>query len=252
MSGQTAYEDDWNDDGCSDGEPVKQKKTPLGLAKAKTHMLFHWIQFFGVLEAIAVSAFVMLWVLTFPAHELTNWISLAQALHFISLIIVVVLSFMIKAKASWKSPWAWALFITAILNFIGGIIAIFMKLWLPNPSTYQPGPGSDIRIVGNPTKVEWTSFVVTCIAFVVAILQLAFSALFLFTGIKKQITLMKKQKANQPSENVPVTTSNAPFYPSSSHNMNKQYWGSKGSYSSINALDNASFQNEPSSFNMRM
>lgn len=247
MSGQ--YDGDCNDEGCSEGEPTK-KNDPKSKAKAWVHMWFHWIQFFGILEALAISAFVIIWILTFSTNQLTNYLSLAQALHVVSLIIIIVLSFMIKNTAKWKWGWAIALIVVEGLNVAGGLFAFFSKLFWTNPSTYNPGPGADIAITANPTKVEITSFVVTCIALAVAIVQVVFSVLF-YRAVNHQKKLEHPKKGNQPSENVPVSEGGAPFYPSSSH-MNKKYWGGNTSYSSINALDNANFQNEPSSFNMRM
>jgi hypothetical protein len=231
---------DWEEDGgSSDGH----KKT-LEQVKTRTRWWFKWIQFFGVLEALAIASFLMLWILTFSTNKLTNFISLSQSLHVAtSLVIIIALTFFMKSKPGVKLNWAKALLAFNIANVVGGAIGFVLKLVYSDSSL--PPIGVKTAIIDNPTKVEITSFVVTCVALVVAVAQFTFS-IFYLRGLKVWKKMENPKKGNQP-----VSSGGAPFYPSSS-GMNKQYWGGKTSYSSINALDNASFQTEPSSFNMRM
>lgn len=248
-------------------------------AEKSAHRILQYLQGGAILETIAVTAFAMSFILTYTDHQFTNLLSLAHALHLVTIIIILIMTFMSLRNATWKSASAKTervydlkisrikynrdlsnvLMVVEFLNMLGGAFAFFTKLFWENLSYTN---GFSVAL-GGATKVEVVSFIVTCVAFVVAIIQLINA--YRFKNRLRNLLMVldpKNAPATQPVveqtqqsqlQPPPTATSETQFSTSSTNaygnysqgnysqgNMNKVHWDSKptkSEYSNWNMAD---------------
>ncbi|MCJ7637725.1 MAG: hypothetical protein MUO21_09580 [Nitrososphaeraceae archaeon] len=162
----------------------------------------------AVLESLIYGSLLFLWIIHFTDYELTASISFAHILQFVSVIFVLVLLFISKKtfdahlhsvtkdKRRCRERLMNTRIITiiiftlALLNFVGALIAIGLKLWYTGPSSYLPNNRPILDHdgdAGQTSPVQIYSFVLSIFAAVVSLWQALFSGILTFTTIKKMV-----------------------------------------------------------------
>ena len=255
---------------------------------------------FGFLEAITLGLLIGLWSFWFvdyidertppaanivtPSYAWTCFMSIPHVLHIATVVFSVALVFINRtylkstvenksnhydANSKYKKARTYKTIITVyfsfqIINIVGGLIAVIVKLCIEGPSTYAP---HNISILGNDGQDDQTSvaqvysFAISIIALILAVFQSAWSGVLFTMPLAKMEAAAKKMKQNgggqsgeqQPVDKSEVDASGNPssksnaFYNGSTHaasgHMNRKYFGTSKAPQNYNRMETENFAN---------